>query len=170
MMTYTKQILQHYFLKQNLAGFKTKLAEDTMIITVILRYKDKFTILSSQESCYRYKLYLCLNIHTHKHIHTNTVSLSFPSFFRQFFLSPWTPACQAPLSFTVSRRLLKFMFIESVLLCNHLILCCPLLFLPSIYYTRSTKQIRVLIHCVRIGWNANRAQIDLSYPRNIDCW
>ena len=44
----------------------------------------------------------------------------------------WTVACQAPLSFTVSRSLLKLMFIESVMLSNHLILCHPLL-LPSVF-------------------------------------
>ena len=36
---------------------------------------------------------------------------------------PWTAACQAYLSFTISRSLLKFMFIESVMTSNHLILC-----------------------------------------------
>ena len=41
--------------------------------------------------------------------------------------------CQASLYFTVSWSLLKLMFIESVMLCNHLILCCPLLLLPSIF-------------------------------------
>ena len=40
------------------------------------------------------------------------------------FVSPWTAACQAPLSFTVSLSLLRFMSIESVMLSNHLILCC----------------------------------------------
>ena len=38
---------------------------------------------------------------------------------------------QAPLSFTISRSLLSFTSIESVMLSNHLIFCCPLLFLPS---------------------------------------
>jgi len=47
-------------------------------------------------------------------------------------LTPWTAACQASLSFTVSWNLLKPMFIESVMPSNHLILCCPLLLLPSI--------------------------------------
>ena len=42
-----------------------------------------------------------------------------------------TAVHQAPLSFTVSRGLLKFRSIESVMLSNHLILCCPLLLLPS---------------------------------------
>ena len=50
----------------------------------------------------------------------------------QFFVTPWTIIWQASLSFTVSQNLLKFMFIESVILSNHLILCCPLL-LPSIF-------------------------------------
>ena len=44
-----------------------------------------------------------------------------------------TVACQASLSFTISRNLLKLMSIESLMLSNHLILCCPLLLLPSIF-------------------------------------
>ena len=40
---------------------------------------------------------------------------------------PRTVACQTSLSFTFSQSLLKFMSIESVMLANHLILCCPLL-------------------------------------------
>ena len=44
------------------------------------------------------------------------------------YLTPWTVACQAPLSFTVSWSLLKFLSIELVMLSNHLILCCPLSF------------------------------------------
>ena len=50
-----------------------------------------------------------------------------------FFVTPWTAACQASLSFTISQSLLKFKSIESVMLSNHLILCCPLLLLPSIF-------------------------------------
>ena len=51
----------------------------------------------------------------------------------RLFVTPWTPACQASLSFTISQDLLKFMFIESVIPSNHLILCFPLLLLPSIF-------------------------------------
>ena len=50
----------------------------------------------------------------------------------RLFLIPWTAACQASLSFTISRSLLKLMSIESVMPCDHLILCHPLLLLPSI--------------------------------------
>ena len=46
---------------------------------------------------------------------------------------PWTAAYQAPLSFILSESLLKFMSIELVILANHLILCCLLLLLPSVF-------------------------------------
>ena len=49
------------------------------------------------------------------------------------FATPWTAACQAFLSITNSRSLLKLMSIKSVMPSNHLILCCPLLLLPSIF-------------------------------------
>ena len=48
------------------------------------------------------------------------------------FAIPWNAAHQAPLSSTTSQTLLKFMFIDLVMLSNHLILCCPHL-LPSIF-------------------------------------
>ena len=51
----------------------------------------------------------------------------------QLFATPWTVAHQASLSFTVSQSLLKLMSIESVMPSNHLILCHPLLLLPSIF-------------------------------------
>ena len=50
----------------------------------------------------------------------------------QHFAAPWTAACQAFLSFTISPGLLKLMSIESVMPSNHLILCHPLFLLPSI--------------------------------------
>ena len=51
----------------------------------------------------------------------------------QLFVTPWTAACQASLSITNSRSLLKPMSLESVMPSSHLILCCPLLLLPSIF-------------------------------------
>ena len=51
----------------------------------------------------------------------------------RLFVTPWTTACQASLSITSFRSLLKLMSIESVMLSNHLILCHPLLLLPSIF-------------------------------------
>ena len=49
------------------------------------------------------------------------------------FVTPWTAALQASLSITNSQSLLKLMPIKSVMPSNHLILCRPLLVLPSIY-------------------------------------
>ena len=49
------------------------------------------------------------------------------------FVTPWTAACQAFLSFTISQSLLKVMSIEAVMPSNHLIQCQPLLLLPSIF-------------------------------------
>ena len=49
------------------------------------------------------------------------------------FATPWTAARQASLSFTISQSLLKLMSIELVIPSNHLILCCSLLLLPSIF-------------------------------------
>ena len=49
------------------------------------------------------------------------------------FVTPWIAACQASLSSTNSRSLLKLMSIESVMTSSHLILCRPLLLSPSIF-------------------------------------
>ena len=51
----------------------------------------------------------------------------------QLFVTPWTAAHQASLFVTNSRSLLKLMAIQSVMPSNHLILCRPLLLLPSIF-------------------------------------
>ena len=48
-------------------------------------------------------------------------------------LQPHGLACQASLSFTNSQSLLKLMAIELVMKSSHLVLCCPLLLLPSIF-------------------------------------
>ena len=63
-------------------------------------------------------------------------------------MTPGTAACQASLSITISQSLLKLMSIESVMPSNHLILCHPLLLLPSIFpsvrvfYNESAVYIR----------------------------
>ena len=67
----------------------------------------------------------------------------------QLFAVPWTEAHQASLSFTLSQSLRKLMSIKSMMPSNHLILCCPLLLLPSIF-----PSIRVLSNesALRIRW------------------
>ena len=54
--------------------------------------------------------------------------------------TPWTAAHQASLSITNFQSLLKRMSIELVMPCSHLILCCPLLLLPSIFPTLPLRQ------------------------------
>ena len=65
------------------------------------------------------------------------------------FATPWTAAHQASLSSTICRNLLEFMSIESVMPSNHLVLCHPLLLLPSIF-----PSIRVFSNesALRIRW------------------
>ena len=67
----------------------------------------------------------------------------------QLSATPWTAAHQASVSITNSRNLLKLMSMESVMLSNHLILCHPLLLLPSIF-----PSIRVFSNesVLRIRW------------------
>ena len=66
----------------------------------------------------------------------------------RLFVTTWTAAHQASLPFTVSQSLLKLMSIELGIPSNHLILCRPLLLLPSIFLS-----IRVFfiesVHCIR---------------------
>ena len=56
------------------------------------------------------------------------------------FATPWTAASQASLSFTISLSLLKLMSLKSVMLSNHLILCHPLLHLPSVFLRKGLFQ------------------------------
>ena len=67
----------------------------------------------------------------------------------RLFVTPWTEACQASLSINNSQSLLRLMSIEVVMPSNHLILCCPLLLLPSIF-----PSIRVFSNdsVLHIGW------------------
>ena len=50
-----------------------------------------------------------------------------------FFATPWNATCQASLFINNSQSLLKLITIKSMIPSNHLILCCPLLLLPSIF-------------------------------------
>ena len=66
-------------------------------------------------------------------------------------VTPWTAAHQASLPFTISWSLLKFMSIQLVMPSNHLILCCPLLPLPSIF-----SSIRVF---------SNESALSIRWPK-----
>ena len=60
--------------------------------------------------------------------------------------TPLTAAYQASLSFTIFLSLLKLMSIESVITSNHLILCCPLLLLPSIFPSITVFSNELVLH------------------------
>ena len=68
-----------------------------------------------------------------------------------FFMTPWTAAHQASLPITKPWSLLKLMSIESVMPSNHLILCRPLLLLPSIF-----PSIRVF---------SNESALHITWPK-----
>ena len=75
-------------------------------------------------------MYVCIYICTHIYkISQSVQSLSHV----QLFVTLWTAACQASLSITNSQSLLKLVSIKLVMPSNHLILCLPLLLLPSIF-------------------------------------
>ena len=79
-------------------------------------------------SCYL-QLYLCSQKILTKDSGQSVNSLNHV----QLFATPWTAVCQASLSITNSQSLLKLTSIKSVMPSNHLILCHPLLLLPSIF-------------------------------------
>ena len=73
---------------------------------------------------------------------------------KRLFATPWTAACQASLSITNSQTLLKLTSTESVMLSNHIILCHPLLFLPSIFSSIRVFSNESVLH---IGWPKYRS-------------
>ena len=109
------------------------------------------------KSCAVLPLTLVVNVYTHMHMractHTHTqkgIFSSVRSLSRvRLFVTPWTAAHQASLSITNSRSSLKLMSIESLMPYNYLILCRPLLLLPSIF-----PSIRVFSNesVLRIRW------------------
>ena len=78
------------------------------------------------KSCSR--IFIELNLQSHPLPQRSVVVVVQSLSHVQLFATPWTAAHQDPLSFTIFQSLLKFMSVESVMLSNHLILCCPLLF------------------------------------------
>ena len=64
----------------------------------------------------------------------------------QLFVTQWTAAHQASLSFTVSRSLLKLMSVDLVMPSSHLILCCPFLLLPSVFPSVRVFSIELALH------------------------
>ena len=80
------------------------------------------------------------------------------------FAAPWTIACQASLSFTISQSLLKFVSIESVMLSNHLGLCHPFSFcLQSFPASESLPMSQLFAPgSRRIGASASVFQVNIQ--------
>ena len=86
----------------------------------------------------------------------------------QLFETPWTAVHQASLSITNSWSLLKLMSIALVMPSNHLILCCPLLFPPSIFLSIRVSYNESVL-CIR--WPKTGASASASVlPMNIQGW
>ena len=92
----------------------------------------------------------------------------------QLFLTAWTTAHQASLYSTNSQSLLKFKSIESVMLFNHLILCCPLLLWPLVFPSIRVFSIKLAL---QIRWSnywsfsispSNEYSVLISF--RIDCF
>ena len=83
--------------------------------------------------------------------------------------SPWTAACQASLSLTISWSLPKFMFIYSMMPSSHLILWHPFLFLSSIF--PSIRDLTISYHlCASDDQNTGASASASVLPVNIQCW
>ena len=86
----------------------------------------------------------------------------------RLFETPWTAACQAPLSSTISQSSLKFMSIESVTLSNHLILWASLLLLPSTFPSIRvfSNELALCIRWPKYGDSASASVLQM----NIQGW
>ena len=84
------------------------------------------------------------------------------------FATPWTAAHQAPLSSTVSPSLLKFIPIESVILSNHLFLCCPLLLCLQSFPASGSFPMSWLF--VSSGQSIGASASAPVFPINIQDW
>ena len=82
----------------------------------------------------------------------------------RFFATPWTAACQAPVSSTFSQSLLKYKSIESVMLSNHLILCLPF-FCPQSFPASGSFPMSWLLVSGGQSTGASASKTDL--PMNI---
>ena len=83
------------------------------------------------------------------------------------FVTPWTAARQASLSITNSQSLLKLMSIESMMPCNHLNLCHPLLLLPSVFSSIRERWLFSSESILHIRWPKCWS---FSFSMNIHDW
>ena len=86
----------------------------------------------------------------------------------QLFATLWISACQASLSFTISRSLLRLMSIESMMPLKFLVLCHLLLLLPSIFCSIRVFASELALH---IRWSKYRSfSFSISHSNHIQDW
>ena len=95
----------------------------------------------------------------------------------QLSVTPWTAACQASLSFTISWSLLKLTSIESVMPFKHLILCHPLLLLPSIFpsirvFSNEVSSSHQVAKSIGVSAAASVLPMNIQdrFPLGLTCW
>ena len=87
----------------------------------------------------------------------------------QLFATPWTPACQASLSFTISQGLLKLMSTESVMPFNHLTFCCsPFSSYPQSFKVSGSFPVSWLF--ASDGQSIGALASESAFPINIQGW
>ena len=86
----------------------------------------------------------------------------------RLFMTPWTTACQASLSSTISCSLLKLMSIELVIPSNHLNFCHPLLLLPSVFPTSGSLPMSQLF--ASGGQNIGASALASFFPMSVQDW
>ena len=85
----------------------------------------------------------------------------------QLFRTPWNTACQASLSFTIPQNLLKLISIELVMPSRHLILCHPLLLLPSIFPSIKVFTNELSLHIRQPKDGASASVLPMNIQGNI---
>ena len=115
--------------EQTFGGLVNVCEFQTLHLGNVMNYNFILASLRELNKVEKNEIFQCL-VHYECSVQFSSVQLL--SLF-QLFVTPWTVAPQASLSITNSRNLLRLMSTESAMPFNHLILYCPLFFLPSIF-------------------------------------
>ena len=122
---------------------KRKTSSIVNFIDVLCTHQGMYIYVYIYIHIFSYEYMLCIYVAVYTHIYNAEFSSDVQSC---LFAAPWTVACWASLSITNSQSLLKLMSITSVMPSNHLILCHPLLLLPSAFPSIRVFSIESVLH------------------------